>query len=235
MNSKGPADGKRAFVDHTRYSGVSDEELVERVKNGERELYEVIMRRYNQQLYRVAWSYLEGEAAVKDSLQSAWVKAWENLDSFRGEAQLSTWLVRITINEALQTARSRKRRPDDISVTDLLENHQIESNEKENPAMETERKDFRNRLEEAIAQLPPKYRSVFVMREMEEMSTRETADCLELTTSNVKVRLHRARNMLREHLEEIYERDDLLEFKGARCDAMVRSVMNAVEERAVSE
>lgn len=235
MNSERPADGKRAFVDHTRYSEVTDEELVKRVNSGERELYEVIMRRYNQQLYRVAWSYLDGEAAVKDSLQSAWVKAWENLDSFRGEAQLSTWLVRITINEALQAARSKKRRPEDISVTDLLQNHQIESSDKENPAMETERKDLRNRLEEAIAQLPPKYRSVFVMREMEEMSTRETADCLELTISNVKVRLHRARNMLREHLEEIYERDDLLEFKGARCDAMVRSVMDAIEGRAASQ
>lgn len=231
MNSQNGRKSGRTFVDHTRFEDVPDKELVERIIAGERELYEVIMRRYNQQLYRITWSYLSDEEAVRDTMQSAYIKAFEKLDTFRGEARFSTWLVRIAINEALQAVRNRKKRGEKISVTELLQNHQMVASRNKNPAMETERNDLMERLEEAIEGLPPKYRSVFVMREVEQMSTRETADCLDITRSNVKVRLHRARNMLRDHLEEISDLDDLLEFKGRRCDAMVSQVMKALEKK----
>lgn len=232
MISQNGRNRRRSFVDHTRFEEVPDEKLVERIIAGERELYEVIMRRYNEQLYRITWSYLGDEETVRDTMQSAYIKAFEKLDTFRGEASFSTWLVRIAINEALQAVRKRKKRGERISVTDLLQNHQMVASRNDNPAMETERNDLMERLEEAIEALPPKYRTVFVMREVEQMSTRETAECLDLTASNVKVRLHRARNMLRDHLEEVSDLDELLEFKGRRCDAMVSRVMKALEQKS---
>lgn len=231
MKTQGGKRGGRTFVDPAAYEGQDDGELVRRILGGERELFEVIMRRYNQQLYRVIWSYLGEEEKVKDVMQTAWIKAWEKLDTFRGEARLSTWLVRIAINEALQVLRRNGGRDEDLSVTELLQSHPIKAGKDENPHMKAEHNDLVNKLEEAIRELPPKYRTVFVMREMEQMSTGETAELLEISRSNVKVRLHRARNMLQEHLEKITGRGDLLEFMGARCDAMVRHVMEAIADR----
>lgn len=231
MKTQGRKRGGRTFVDPASYEGQEDGELVRRILGGERELFEVIMRRYNQQLYRVIWSYLGEEEKVKDIMQTAWIKAWEKLDTYRGEARLSTWLVRIAINEALQALRRNGGRDHDLSVTEFLQSHPIKAGKDENPHMKAEHNDLVNKLEEAIQELPPKYRTVFVMREMEQMSTEETAELLEISRSNVKVRLHRARNMLQEHLEKITGRGDLLEFMGARCDAMVRRVMEAIADR----
>jgi len=219
---------KGEYVDHSRYGSVTDEELVERILAGEIDLFEVILRRYNQKLYRIVRSYLSEEERVREVVQSAYVKAYENLDQFRAEAKFSTWLVRIVINEALAFLNKRKRYSDrELSRLDENGSHGnlIDNDDPERHAV---RADLKRLVEKAIDTLPPKYRTVFVMREIEGMSTRETAGCLEITPGNVKVRLHRAKNYLREELEKRVMDREIFDFKGKRCDRMVTAVMEEV-------
>lgn len=216
------------FIDHTAYTGASDEALIKDVLEGQTRLFEVLMRRYNQRLFRIIRSYLDDREEVKDAMQSAWLKAFENLEQFRGDAAFSTWLIRIGINEALkQQNRNGRRQSQLYSIHSESFNGQLASS-MENPEHRTVNTDLKDLLEEVISCLPPKYRAVYLMREIEEMDTRETAECLELTESNVKVRLHRARQMLRDELEKRVADADVFSFLGADCDAMVKGVMEII-------
>ncbi|MDX1617814.1 MAG: RNA polymerase sigma factor [Balneolaceae bacterium] len=225
---------QNGFVDHTRFESVDDGVLINRILEGEIDLFEVILRRYNQKLYRVVRSYLSEEEAVREVVHSAYIKAYEHLEQFRSESQFSTWLVRIAINEAL-THLNRRDRTSEADIDRLNENgNHKELVNRNDPEQEAVRADLKQLLEEAIDTLPPKYRSVLIMREIEQMSTRETARCLGITRANVKVRLHRAKRKLRAELENRVMDQEVFDFKGARCDRMVRAVMNDVYERIAS-
>jgi RNA polymerase sigma-70 factor (ECF subfamily) len=214
---------------------LSDEDVVSRVLGGETELYEIIMRRYNQRLYRVAWSIVHNAAEAEDVIQDAYVRAYTNLCQFAGQAKFATWLTRIAVNEA-QARLRRARRQVQMPVDRNDEERQFPSGEP-SPEARASEDEARTLLESAIGALPPDYRSVFMLREVEGLSTAETAECLEINEDNVKVRLHRSRRMLREELSARtgVANSSAFQFLGERCDRTVRTVLARIQALAARE
>jgi RNA polymerase sigma-70 factor (ECF subfamily) len=204
---------------------LSDEEIVERVRSGEVELFELLMRRYNQRLYRVARAVLRDDGEAEDVTQEAWVRAFTHLDQFAGRARFSTWLTRIALYEAWGRAR-RSRRFESIDAVPSEREEMRKSSTGRDPERKTFDREIGKVLETAIEALPQVYRAVFVLREIEALSTAETAACLDLTEEAVKTRLHRARALLRRDLlaSAGAATAEALTFAGARCNRMVESV-----------
>src|SRR5581483_8953240 len=180
------------LVQQTQQEDWSDEEVVRRVLDGETALYELLMRRHNQRLYRVARAILRDDAEAEDVMQDAYVRAYQNLASFEGRARFVTWLTRIAVHEAL--ARSRKRaRFQSIDSSEGCQGDAMNSviSTSRSPEQETYDRELSGVLEEAVLSLSEEHRLVFMLRDVEGMSTEETAQSLNLTPENVKVRLHR--------------------------------------------
>jgi len=209
---------------------LSDQEVVRRVLEGETALFELIMRRYNQRLYRVARAILRDDADAEDVMQEAYVRAYEHLGQFAGRSQFATWLTRIAIHEALARLQRRKRtdqlganprgeigidREVDVAASAL------------NPEEQLSVSELGRALENAILSIPEQYRLVLMLRDVEQLSTTETAATLELSEENVKVRLHRARAMVRKNLfaQAGSEAPRAFGFMGERCDRVVARVM----------
>jgi RNA polymerase sigma-70 factor (ECF subfamily) len=205
----------------------SDEEVIAAVRGGDAARFEVIMRRHNQRLFRTARAILRDDAEAEDAVQQAYLSAYGKLDQFRGEARFSTWLTRITVHECLRRTRKHAR------LTDLSV---IEGGEEplavapRNPEEEASGAEMRILLESAIDSLPEAYRVVFVMRDVEEFSTRECADVLDMSEEAVRVRLHRARKALRDWLEERADTAaaDAFHFAGERCQRIVLGVLTTI-------
>ena len=207
-------------------AALSDEEVVERVLSGDTALYEVVMRRYNTRLYRVARSILKNDGEAEDVMQDAYVRAFQHLGQFEGRARFSTWLTRIAVHEALARAHKAKRFEDWDDMNESMQNEIGVTPQTSNPESETASVEMSKILEQAIENLPEAYRAVVMMRDVEDMSTAETAECLSLTEENVKVRLHRAHGMLRKELYETarISAADAFPFHAPRCDRVVASV-----------
>ncbi len=205
----------------TAVSALSDEQVVERVLAGDASVFEILMRRYNQRLFRVARGILRDDAEAEDVMQEAYVRAFRELATFRGEARFSTWLTRIACHEAL--ARSRKRRRL-VSITGG--EPPDPPTEALGPEREVENRELHAVLREAVEVLPDPLRTVFCLREIEGLSTEHTADALGLTVENVRVRLHRAKRSLRQRLDQRIGREvrRLYLFDGPRCDRVVEAV-----------
>ena len=185
-------------LEKAKSESYSDEEIVDRVKGGEVALYEIIMRRYNQRLYRVARAVLRDDAEAEDVMQDAYVRAYQHLDQFAGRSLFSTWLTRIALHEALSRLRLRNRNQqfDDTGRDgESSMNNMVESSP--DPEQNASRAELSHLLEEALLGLPEQYRTVVMLRDVEGMSTAETASALDLTEDNVKIRLHRGRAMAR--------------------------------------
>ena len=204
-------------------TGDPDTQIVERVRDGETFLYEVLVRRYNQRLYRVARAFLHDEAEVEDVMQEAYLKAFAALPRFEGKALFSTWLTRILINCALASLRSRSRQAE--VALDSAHGRAAEEDDRE---LALTREQMGRLVRRAIDTLPPSYRVVFVLRELEHMSVAETAAVLAISPSNAKVRLHRAKRLLREGLRRQIPDISLYIFLGNRCDALTKRVMEKV-------
>lgn len=204
----------------------SDEEVVARVLGGETALFEIIMRRYNQRLYRVARSILRNDAEAEDVMQDAYVRAYQHLDQFAGRAKFATWLTRIAVHEALARVR-RRSRVQELDAEPYGGNMDPLSAKTPDPEQQASDRELLVLLQSAVLALPANYRSVLVLRDIEEMSTADTAEALELSEENVKVRLHRARALLRRELfaRAGAQRGNAFSFMGARCDRMVEAVM----------
>jgi len=211
---------------------LSDGEVVARVLAGDISLFEILMRRYNQRLFRVARGILTDDAEAEDVVQEAYMRAFRELASFRGEALFSTWLTRIACHEALARARKRQRlvrlvpRPSDAGGEPL-----DPPSKAIDPERELENRQLQNVLREAVELLPDPLRTVFCLREIEGLSTEETAGALDLTTENVRVRLHRAKRSLRQTLDARMGREvrRLYLFDGARCDRIVAGVFERLQ------
>lgn len=213
------------------YASKSDELIVEEVKKGESDVFAVLVKRYNQRLFRIIRSYVSEDQDVKDVMQTTYLKAYDKLDQFRGDAQFSTWLIRIGINEALKFLNQEKKRTNLHAVTDYPDNDQIYKSDNLTPEKSTISNDMSDHIEKAVNKLPEPYRKVFIMREIEQMSTKETADCLDITNVNVKVRLYRAKKKLKETLLAMAENADIYRFRGNQCEAMTESVMNLIHQK----
>jgi len=212
--------------------GWTDEEIVERVKAGDTALYEVIMRRYNQRLYRVARAILRDDAEAEDVMQDAYVRAFEHLHQFAGRAPFSAWLTRIAVHEALGRLRLRRRSSplDDTERDGELDMKMVETSP--DPEQSASRAELGHLLEEAVLGLPERYRAVVMLRDVEDLSTAETAAALDLTEHNVKVRLHRGRAMARGWLFARVGTNAkaAFPFMGVRCDRVVRGVFVRLAE-----
>lgn len=218
-------------------SELSDEAVVARVLAGETALFEIVMRRYNQRLYRVARSILRDDSEAEDVMQEAYVRAYQHLNQFAGRAKFSTWLTRIAVHEAL--ARSyRRNRFADLSAHDSADSSPLGDpmnnipTHAASPEEQVSNSELRGLLEQAILQLPESYRSVLMLRDLEELSTADAAECLQISEENVKVRLHRARALLR---RELYARTgrtltETFQFQAPRCDRVVRNVFERIAE-----
>ena len=205
---------------------LSDEEVVARVKAGETALFEVIMRRYNQRLYRVARSILGDEGEAEDVMQQAYVNAYVHLSQFAERARFSTWLTKIAVYEALSRARRRRRAaldplPDTEEGEEMLPSHAPDAEH------QVYAKEMQGFVEAAIAAMPEVYRTTFVLREVEGMSVSEVATCLDVSTDTVKTRLHRARARLRDDLcrRARSSASEVFPFHLTRCDRLVAAVM----------
>lgn len=220
-----------SVLERAKLESWSDEEVVERVLAGETALYEIIMRRYNQRLYRAARAILRDDSEAEDVLQDTYVRAYQHLGQFAGRAKFSTWLTRIAVHEALARTRRRSR----IEEIDAMEGEEKDAMLRTNdpdPESRAAQTEVAHLLEEAILALPEAHRTVLMLRDVEELSTEEAADALDITEENVKVRLHRARAMLR---KELYARagartSSAFQFMATRCDRVVREVFRRIGE-----
>jgi RNA polymerase sigma-70 factor, ECF subfamily len=207
----------------------TDEQVVDRVLGGETALYEIIMRRYNQRLYRVARSIVRDDGEAEDVMQTAYVQAYQHLEQFSGRAAFSTWLTRIAVHEALARVRRRNR----IDQLDLTDGHPepAVAEASPNPEQAASNAELAHLLESAVLSLPEPYRAVLMLRDVEELSTTETAEALGLTEENVKVRLHRGRALVRSWLFQRVgaKARDAFPFMGARCDRVVFSVFGVLQ------
>jgi len=205
---------------------LTDEQVVTRVLKGETALFEILMRRYNQRLYRVARSILRQDDEAEDVMQDAYVRAYQHLSQFAGRAKFSTWLTRIAVHEALARAH-RGKRYDALDELSAVQGENMKfASASPSPELEAATAQSHAILEDAILSLPESYRTVLMMRDIEELSTAEAAESLEISEENVKVRLHRARALLR---RELYaragsSRADAFAFMGIRCDRVVKNV-----------
>src|SRR5580765_2932290 len=219
------------ILERARTERWTDEEVVKRVKAGETALYGIIMRRYNQRLYRVSLAIVRDRSEAEDVIQDAYVRAYQHLDQFEERAPFSAWLTRITVNEAL--ARVRKQgRNEQLNETEAGgELHMKIADTALDPEQNASRTELGALLEEAVLGLPEQYRGVVMLRDVEEMSTSETASALEISEENVKVRLHRGHAMMRGWLLTRVGTSgaEAFPFMGMRCDRVVRSVFERLE------
>jgi RNA polymerase sigma factor (sigma-70 family) len=206
---------------------IPDNEVIGRVLQGETNMYALLVRRYNQRLYRIGMSMVNDDNEVEDVMQVAYINAYENLGKFEFKSSFATWITRIMINECL--LRMKRRKYSFAMNDDLLDNNPYAFQPK-TPLVNLMNVELKNALETAILQLPEKYRTVFVMREIEGMNIDETKACLDLSEANVKVRLNRAKAMLRSQLSALYKTEELLHFQLSRCDRITNRVMNAIEK-----
>lgn len=213
---------------------IPDKEVIQRVLAGETNLYAILVRRYNQRLYRVAISIVNDNTEAEDAMQVTYIKAFENLIKFEHKSAFSTWLIRILINECL--LRAKKRNQSLAMNDDMIENelHRRPLDNAQTPLTSVVNSELKKVLENAICQLPEKYKTVFVMRELENMSVAETQECLNISEVNVKVRLNRAKVMLRNSITSLYKKEDLLDFHLTHCNRMTENVMRQIEKISLS-
>jgi len=210
-------------------------QMVRGVVAGDDAAFERMMRRYNRRLYRLARAVLRDDAEAEDALQDGFLAAYRKLHQFRGDASLSTWLSRLVLNECLARLRRTARRDNIVPMLAISPDQDIDSmgtSPDEAPDTAVARTQLRTLIEGKLDALPEAFRTVFVLRCVEELSVEETAACLGIPEATVRSRHFRARSMLRESLAQdidLAERD-LFGFDGARCDRIVRGVLARVRQ-----
>jgi RNA polymerase sigma-70 factor (ECF subfamily) len=210
-----------------------DAELAQRIGAGDQRAFELLMRRHNQLLFRTARSILHDDAEAEDVVQEAYLLAYRAIGQFRGDAKLSTWLTRIVVNEAIARSRKTTRRAEVMRLHpdgDINNEHfEADMNDAATESAERQamRAQARHLLEASIDALPEAFRTVFVLRAVEEMSGEEVARCLDIPEATVRSRFFRARSQLRAallaQLDIAFE--DVFSFDGARCDRIVAAVL----------
>ena len=214
----------------------ADVELALHAASGSASAFETIVRRHNRLLFRTARGVVSDDAEAQDVVQETYLRAFANLSSYRGDSSLATWLARIAINVALSAHRKRGHQ---IQSQDPAEPDTSEDGMRsftpadQEPVAMAERGEVRDLLQTSIAHLPVIYRSVFMLRAVEEMTVEETAYCLSVSQDVVKTRFLRARALLRDSLSSRIESGarDTFTFAGARCDAVSLSVMAELARR----
>ena len=227
-----PMDARAA----TALAPQDDAALAARVLAGDGAAFELLMRRHNRRLYRLARAMLRDSAEAEDALQDAYLAAYQSLAGFRGEASLATWLSRVVSNQCLARLRRQARRDNIVPMVALAEPEDIApavpDDAIESPDRALLRSQMRTVLERKLDELPEAFRTVFVLRCVEELSVEETAQCLGIPEATVRSRHFRARSLLRESLAQeidLAERD-VFSFGGEHCDRIVAAVLARLED-----
>lgn len=208
---------------------ITETEIAERILKGEHSLYEIIVRRYNPYLYKVGRSYNYNHEDTQDLMQETFIDAYKNLSQFQGRSNFKTWIIRIMLNNCF-------RKKEKFSFkNEIMQDIPDHSNPIFHNAVNDTHRTLQNRelkhiIEEALEKIPEDYRLVFSFREINGFNVSETADLLNISESNVKVRLNRSKTMLRKEIENFYSANELFEFNAIYCNAMVKKVMAAISE-----
>ncbi|HLV67811.1 MAG TPA: RNA polymerase sigma factor [Polyangiaceae bacterium] len=223
------ADGRDREADTE--AAIGDEAVVERVLAGDRASFELLMRRHNSRVFRAVRSIVRTDDEAEDVMQDAYVRAFEHLERFEKRARFSTWLTRIAIHEAISRVRRQKR----VTPLDATDEEPSMPSPTSTPEERSFDRELRELLEHAIAELPVEFRTVFVLRAVEQMPAIDVAECLDIPVQTVKTRFFRARQRLRALLLSRAEAraETVFEFHLSRCDRVVTRVLNRLAERGV--
>jgi RNA polymerase sigma-70 factor, ECF subfamily len=204
---------------------MTDEELVERIRAGEQALFAILMQRHNRRMHRAIRGIVRNEFEVEDVIQQTHLNAYEHLNQFAGRSKFSTWLLRIAVHEALARARENQIERGEDAPGSGEHSHETEDSSSD-PERAAFGRELQRVIEREVLRLDPRYRAVFMLREVEGLNTAETAECLNVTAALVRTRLRRARAMLRQRLLKRagVSLQSLFTFLGARCDRIVASV-----------
>lgn len=208
---------------------LTDLEVVERVINGEKSLYELIIRRYNPYLYKVGRSYNYNHDGTQDLMQDTFVDAYKNLDQFRGHSDFKTWLIRIMLNNCY---RKKQKLSFKSEIAQEVYDNSIPMfmNSMNDTDKIIQNRELGYVIENALSEIPTDYRMVFSLREINGLSVAETAELLQISEANVKTRLNRSKAMLREKIQQSYSAAELYEFNLVYCNAIVKNVMKIINE-----
>jgi RNA polymerase sigma-70 factor (ECF subfamily) len=217
------------------YGALGDAELAHRCAVRERGAIQHVIAANNQRLFRTAWSILKSRPDAEEAVQAAYLSAFANMASFEGRSALSTWLTRIVVNEALGRRRAEERRrrhleQEGVALLDDYRDALMRGSDSDSPDVAVAREQIRKLLEKAVGELPDTFRTVFVLREIEGLSSEETAEVLEVPVATVKTRLFRSRRRLQEALapEVGAVLSGAFPFAGSDCAAMAERVLSAL-------
>ncbi|HYF32198.1 MAG TPA: sigma-70 family RNA polymerase sigma factor [Chitinophagaceae bacterium] len=213
-----------------QFETIGEPELIQKIKDGETGLFEILIRRNNPFLYKVGMSYGYRHEDVEDLMQESFICAFLNLEKFEQRSSFKTWVVRIMLNQCYRKAQKLSFK-NEKTVNAEADEKQIPLFQNQ-PSMDTYKavinRELSHVIGEAITRMPIDYRMVFSLRELNGMSTAETAEVLEISEANVKVRLNRARHMLRDMVEKMYSPEEIFEFNLVYCDRIVNRVMKLI-------
>ena len=214
----------------TTYNQLPEFEIIARINDGDIALFEILIRRYNPYLYKIGRSYGFNHHDVEDLMQEAFIKSYQNLNKLENAAYFKTWLVRIMLNECYRKRQKSLVRKE-IAI-DTFSNENTLNMFPNNSSNDTEKKvvgrEMNTVIETAIKHIPLDYGLVFTLRELNGMSVAETANSLNITEANVKVRLNRAKTMLKKQVEKMYSAEDVFQFNLIYCDKIVEKVMSVI-------
>lgn len=211
----------------------SDQEVILRILGGEQALFEILIRRNNSYLYKAGRSYNYNHEDTQDLMQDTFIDAYSNLSKFENRSSFKTWIIRIMLNNCFKKRQKfsfKNEIPDEINdkSVPMFSNQQYSDSNKT-----ISNRELNSVIENALKQVPLDYRMVFSLREINGLSVLETADVLNISEGNVKVRLNRAKTMLRKEIEKSYTAEDIFEFNLVYCDAMVSRVMNKINNGTI--
>ena len=215
---------------HERLKGLTDSEIIQRVIDGGVDDYEVIVRRYNNYVYKIGRSYGYNHEDTEDLMQETYVDAYINLKGFKGNASLKTWLVKIMLNNCYRKKRKFSYMNESPASDKIGEQIKYPENKLNDGDKTIQNLELEEIIELDTLSIPENYRLVYTLRELNGLSTTETAEVLQITETNVKVRLSRARKMLQDEIGKSYTSSDIFEFNLIYCDGLTERVMKAIKE-----
>lgn len=210
------------------YIKLTEAEIAERVVRGEKLLYEIIVRRFNPYLYKVGRSFNYNHEDTQDLMQETFIDAYKNLAQFERRSVFKTWIIRIMLNNCFR--KKRKYSFKNEIMQDIPERSQpVFQQPASDPQHIVQNHELEHIIEEALGKIPEDYRMVFSLREINGLNVSETADLLNISETNVKVRLNRSKAMLRKEIENSYSVSELFEFNAVYCDSMAGRVMRVLD------
>ncbi len=212
-----------------QFEKFTETEIIGRISNGEKALYEIIVRRFNPYLYKVGRSYNYNHEDTQDLMQETFIDAYKNLLQFEGRADFKTWIIRIMMNNCYR--KKRKSSFKNEIMQDVNDNSKpMFTNTNNDTEKIIQNRELGHIIEDALGKIPFDYRMAFSLREINGLNVSETANLLSISEANVKVRLNRAKTMLRREIEKTYSANELFEFNLIYCDSIVENVMKKINE-----